>query len=141
VAADSLFHARGCILSAVDAGGRGRDHGGTSRLTGGERGAGVDADERLLERDGVRRKLRYQLLDAVEDRLEAQLGAASRGGSPAARLHRPEAASSFVDYSPSARCSARVDTQNFHVPRLVTGSHLPSPPRTHHLPPPLHNVP
>src|SRR5439155_1293154 len=88
---------------------RGRDQDGTSRLADGERGAGVDADEGLLEHDGVRRKLLYELLDAVEDRLEAQLWAAPRRRPPAVPLHRSEAASSFVDDSPSARSSAWID--------------------------------
>src|SRR5262249_40391028 len=109
-----------------DAGGRGRDHDGTSRLTDGERGAGVDADERLLERDGVRRKLRYQILHAVEDRLEAQLGAAPRGGSPAVPLDRPEAASSFVDHSPSAGCGPRAAPRSFPPLRLGPGRDVPA---------------
>src|SRR4051812_22033311 len=126
VAADGLLHARGSVLSALDADVRGRDHDGTSRLADGERGAGVDADERLLEHDGVRRKLRYELLHAVEDRLEAQLGAAPRRRSPAVPLLRLEAASSFVDDSPSARSCARIDTENFHAMTLGTGPDVPA---------------
>src|SRR5947209_2026796 len=125
VAADGLLHARGRVLSALDAGVRGRDHDGTSRLTHGERGAGVDADEGFLEHDGVRRKLRYELVDSVEDRLEAQLGAATRRGSPAIPLHPPEAASFFVDDSPSACSSTWIDAQNSHAVTLGTGPDVP----------------
>ena len=56
VAADGLLHARGRVLSALDAERRGRDEHGASRLPDGERGAGVDADERLLEGDRTRRR-------------------------------------------------------------------------------------
>jgi len=120
---------RGRVFGALDADVRGRDHDGTSRLADGERGAGVDADEGLLEHDGVRRKLLYELLDAVEDRLEAQLWAAPRRRPPAVPLHRSEAASSFVDDSPSARSSAWIDTQNFHAVTLGTGPDVPARPR------------
>src|SRR5439155_11058940 len=126
VAADRLLHARGRVLGALDPGVGGSDHDGTSRLADGERGAGVDADEGLLEHDGVRRKLRYELLHAVEDRLEAQLGAAPRRRSPAVPLLRPEAASSFVDDSPSARSCTWIDTENFHAVTLGTAPDVPS---------------
>src|SRR5206468_12460000 len=126
VAADRLLHARGRVFGALDADVRGRDHDGTSRLADGERGAGVDADEGLLEHDGVRRKLRYELLNAVEDRLEAQLGAATRRRSPAVPLLRPEAASFFVDDSPSACSCARIDTENFHAVTLGIGPDVPA---------------
>ena len=53
VAAHGLLDAGRRVLSALDSGERGRDEDGASRLPDRERGAGVDADEGLLDRDGI----------------------------------------------------------------------------------------
>ena len=53
VAADRLLHVRGRVLNALDAERRGRDEHGAAGLTHGERGAGVDADEGLLDGDRI----------------------------------------------------------------------------------------
>ena len=73
VPADGLLDARRRVLGALDAGGGGGDHRGAACLTDGERDAGVGAHVRLLERDGVRRVLRDELLHPLEDHLQPQL--------------------------------------------------------------------
>ena len=79
VPADRLLHARRRVLGALDPGGGGGDQRGAARLPDGERDAGVGPDVRLLERDGVRRVLRDERCDPVEDRPEAELRALARG--------------------------------------------------------------
>ena len=54
VAADRLLDARRRVLDARDAGGRRGDEHGAPRLPDGERDAGVGADVRLLQGDGIR---------------------------------------------------------------------------------------
>ena len=73
VAADRLLDPRGRVLSARDAGGRRGDEHGSPCLPDGECDAGVCADERLLQGDGIRRVFRDQLLDAREDREQTSL--------------------------------------------------------------------
>jgi hypothetical protein len=97
IAAYGLLHARGRILSALDAGARGRDHDGSARLPDGERGAGVGADEGLLECDGIRTMLLDETRDPVEDRLQPQLQAFVRGCFPPPVDDGPEAPVAFVD--------------------------------------------
>ena len=58
VAADRLLHARRRVLDALEAGRGGRDEHGAARLSDGERDAGVGADVRLLQGDGIRAVLR-----------------------------------------------------------------------------------
>jgi hypothetical protein len=118
VAADGLLHARGRILSALDAGVRGRDHDGSARLSDGERDAGVGADEGLLERDGIRTVLLDERRDPVEDRLQAQLWALRRGGSPPPVVDGPEAPVSFVDDAEPARSRPWVDADDLHAATL-----------------------
>ena len=71
VATDGLLDAGGRVLSARDADGRRGDEHGSPRLSDGECDAGVCADERLLQDDGIRCVLRDQLLDARVDREQA----------------------------------------------------------------------
>ncbi len=82
VAAYGLLDARRRVLSAVDACGRGRDEHGAASLPDGERDAGVCTHEGLLERDGVRRVLRNELLDSLEDRQQPILRPLPRGRPP-----------------------------------------------------------
>ena len=53
VAAHRLFDAGRRVLSALDSCERGRHEDGAPGLADRERGTGVDADEGLLERDGI----------------------------------------------------------------------------------------
>ena len=62
VAAHRLLDAGRRVLDALNAGGRRGDEHGAPRLPDGERDAGVGADERLLQGDGIRGVLRDQLL-------------------------------------------------------------------------------
>jgi hypothetical protein len=126
VAADGLLYARRRVLSAVDPERGGRDENGAAGLSDGERGAGVDADERLLEDDRMWPKLFDQLGDAVEDRLQAQLRALLGGRLPPAEVHRPEAVSSFADDSEPARSRAWIDAENRHGDTLGTASDVPA---------------
>ena len=68
VSTHALLHPGGRVLAALDAGGRGGDHCSASRLTDGERDAGVGPHKRLLECDGVRRVRRDEPQHSVEDR-------------------------------------------------------------------------
>ena len=84
VAAHRLLHPSRRVLGAVDAGARGCDQHGASRLSDGERDAGVCSHEGLLQRDGGWLVLRNERLDVVEDRPEAELLALPRRRSPPA---------------------------------------------------------
>src|SRR5439155_13780529 len=126
VAAHRLLHPRGRVLSALEAEGRGSEENDAARLADGERGTGVDADEGLLEHDGVRAEVLDQFGDAVEDRLEPQLGTALRWCFPPAVVDRLEAASAFVDDAVPARCRTRIDAENPHAVRLRTAPDVPS---------------
>src|SRR5207342_933602 len=101
---------------------RGSDEHGAPGLADGERGTGVDADERLLEHDGPRLVLLQQLDDAVEDRLQAQLRTAPGGRLPPAVVDRPEAPAFLVDDAVTACCRTRIDAQDLHGATLRTGS-------------------
>src|SRR5262249_33318336 len=122
VAADELFHARRRVLSALDAGVRGRDHDGSARLPDGERGAGVDADEGLLESDRIRPMRLDEGGDAVEDRLQAQLEALRCGRSPPPVVDGLEAPVSCVDDAETARSRPWIDADDFHAATLGSGS-------------------
>ena len=114
VAADRLLHAGRRVLGALDAGRRGGDEHGAARLPDGERGAGVGADEGLLQRDGIRRVLRNELRHPVEDRLQAELRALPRGRPPPPVVECPEAAAAFVD-DPVPACSRPwIDAEDSH---------------------------
>ena len=125
VAADRMLHARRRILSAEHACGRAGDERGAASLPDGERGAGVGADERLLEHDCLRLVPLDELRDRVVDLLQAQLGTFPRRRLPPAELDRLEAAAASVDDSVSARCSTRVDSEDLHASRLRTGADVP----------------
>jgi hypothetical protein len=92
-----VLHARGRILSAEHACGSARDERGAARLPDGERGAGVCADERLLEDDRLRLVPLDELRDRVVDLLQAQLWTFARRRLPPAELDRLEAAAACVD--------------------------------------------
>jgi hypothetical protein len=128
VAADALLDAGRCVFSALDAGGRGGDHRGASRLTDGQRDAGVGADERLLERDGVRRMLRYELHHSVEDRPQAQLRALACPGGPAPVAERADAPAAFEDDPVAARSRPWVDAEDLHDRRVGMVTDSPHPP-------------
>ena len=53
VAGHGALHPRRRIFGALDIGARARDEHGPPRLSDGERDAGIDADERLLQGDGI----------------------------------------------------------------------------------------
>ena len=118
VAADHLLHAGRRILSAPDPGVGGRDHDDPARLPDGECGAGVDADERLLDCDGIGLMKRDELDDGVEDRLQTQLGAFGRGRFPPPVVDGPEAPVFFVDDAVPARSRPWIDAYDLHGERL-----------------------
>src|SRR5439155_10344152 len=125
VAADRLLHARHRVLSALDTGAGGGDHDGPARLSDGERGAGVDAYERLLERDGIRPMRLDETRDAVEDRLQTQLGTLSGGRLPPPVVDGPEAPVAFVDDAVPARSRPWIDADDFHGQRLGVRPDVP----------------
>ena len=118
VAAHRLLDASGRVLGAVEIGQRGRDEHGAARLTDEERDAGVCTHERLLERDGVRRMRRNELLHSVEDRPEAALRALARGRVPDAVRDGPDLPVAFVDDPVPARSSPRIDAEYLHGRRV-----------------------
>src|SRR5712692_2438144 len=91
VSAHGLLDGARRVLAAVDGGERARDEHGAARLSDRERGAGVDADERLLERDGTRGVQVDEVADALEDRPQAKLQALSGARAPPPEVHGPEA--------------------------------------------------
>src|SRR5581483_8130167 len=119
--------ARRRVFGALDARARSRDENGASRLTDGERGAGVDADERLLEHDGIRRVALHQRGDSLVDGPQPELRALPRGGSPPAEVDRPESACAFVDDAVTARSSAWIDAEDRHAERLGAVPDVPPP--------------
>src|SRR5207253_7031402 len=118
VAAHGLLHRARRILAAVNGDERARDEHGAARLPDRERGAGVDADERLLERDGIRGVQVDEVAYALEDRLQAQLQGLAGARLPPPEVHGPEAPVVFVDDSVSACSRAWVDAEDFHGQRL-----------------------
>src|SRR5947208_13821696 len=88
------------------------------RLPHEERGAGVGADERLLERDGIGPMLRDEPGDSVEDRLQSQLRPFSGGGLPPPVVDGLEAPVAFVDDAVPARSRPRIDADDLHGQRL-----------------------
>ncbi len=130
VTAHALLDTRRRVLGAIDAGGCGGDHCGASRLTDEERDAGVGADERLLERDGVRRMRRYELQHAVEDRPQPQLRALPRPGLPTPVTERADPPAAFEDDPVAARSRPWVDAEDFHDRRVgivADGPRRPAP--------------
>src|SRR5205085_10867959 len=127
VTADSLLDTRGRILSARDAGARARHQHGSARLSDGERGTGVDADERLLEGDGIGGVLRDEPVDPVEDRSEPQFRAHVGRGRPPPVVDSPEAPVFFVDDAVSARSRTGVDPDDLHTATLGGTSDDSSP--------------
>src|SRR2546421_4481311 len=120
VTADHLLHTGRRIFGAVDPGVSGRDHDGPARLTDGECGAGVGADERLFERDGIGLMKRDELDHGVEDRLQTKLGAFGRGRFPPPVVDGPEAPVFFVDDAVPARSRPWIDAYDLHGKRLGT---------------------
>src|SRR5262249_58590466 len=91
-------------------------------LPDGERGAGVDADEGLLDRDGIWDVTLDEIGHAVEDRLQPHFRALARERSPPPVVDGPEAPVAFVDDPVSACSRAWVDAEDFHgEPRDRTG--------------------
>src|SRR5262249_61410189 len=99
---------------------------GAAGLTDRERGAGVGADERLLERDGIRAVLLDETLDALEDRLQTSRQMFAGARAPPPEIHGPEAPVVFVDDSVSACSRAWVDAEDFHGQRLGAGPDNPA---------------
>src|SRR5207248_6322797 len=93
---------------------------GAARLSDGECGAGVGADERLLERDRIRRVLGDEPRDAFEDRLQPKLRALAGRGRPPAVPRSPEAPAAFVDDPVPARSRSWVDAYDLHEDTLGT---------------------
>ena len=118
VAADHLLDPVRRVFSGREPGARAGDEHGASGLPDGERGAGVDADERLLEGDRLRPVLLYHLLHAVEDRPQPQLQRGIGSRSPDAMRNGPEAPVAFLDDSVPASSRARIDAENLHVGRV-----------------------
>src|SRR5262249_50840993 len=112
VAADRLLDGRRRVLAAVNGGESARDEHGAAGLTDRERGAGVGADERLLERDGIRAVLLDETLDALEDRLQTSRQMLAGARAPPPEVHGPEAPVVFVDDSVSACSRAWVDAED-----------------------------
>jgi len=118
VAADHLLDSRGRVLSAGDACVRGCHQNGAARLPDRECGTGVGADERFLERDGIRRVPRDEVGHRVVDRLQPKLWSLRRGRRPPPVLEGPEVTAVFVDDRVPARCRSWIDSDDFHVERL-----------------------
>src|SRR5207245_10731232 len=127
-AADRLLDARGRILGALDTGLGGRDEHGAARLPDGERGAGVDADERLLEGHRIRGVLGDQSRHAVVDRLQPQLRALAGRCGPAPVVDSPEAPAAFVDYPVPACSRSRIDADDLHEDTLGTPAEITGQP-------------
>src|SRR5579862_1403972 len=125
VAGHRVLHRRGRVLGAGHAGLGGRDEHGAARLSDGERGAGVDADEGLLEDDRIRVELGDEPGHAVVDRLQAELGALAGGRRPPAVVEALEAPSAFVDDPVPASSRSWVASDDSHGERLGTGSDDP----------------
>ena len=75
VAAHRLLDAARGVLDAVEPRGRRGDEHGAPRLPDGECDAGVGADVRLLQGDGIRAVLGDQLRDALENREQPEIDA------------------------------------------------------------------
>ena len=128
VAADHLLHACRGILSALDAGVRGRDHDGPARPSDGECGAGVGADEGFLEDDGIRRVRLDERGDRVEDRLQALLGTLCGVCLPPPVVDGPETPVAFLDDAEPARSRPWIDADDLHAATLGGGSDVSSSP-------------
>ena len=126
VAADRLLDPRRRVLDAVNAGGRRGDEDGAARLPDGERDAGVGADVRLLQGDGIRAVLLDQLPHPLEDREQPQLHAVPRLCSPPPVAEFPEAPVAFVDDPVPARSRPWIDAEDFHPERLRTTPDVPA---------------
>jgi FHA domain len=128
IAADHLLDAGRRILSALDAGVRGRDHDGPARPSDGECGAGVDADEGFLEDDGIRPVRVDERDDRVEDRLQALLGSFSGLCFPPPVVDGPETPVALVDDAEPARSRPWIDADDLHAVTLGGGSDVSSLP-------------
>jgi hypothetical protein len=126
VAAHGLLHGRRGVLSARDADGRCGDEHGPPGLSDGECDAGVCADVRLLQGDGIRGVLGDQLLDAREDREQTSLRTLSGRRSPPPVARGPEAPSASLDDSVPACSRPRVDTKNLHHDTLGVPPDVPA---------------
>ena len=82
---------------------------------------------RLAEHDRIGLVRLDQLGDAVEDRLQAQLQALARGGSPPPVVECPEAPVSFVDDAVPASSRSRIDADDLHTVTLRMKPDSPAP--------------
>src|SRR5258708_182398 len=126
MAADRLLDAGRRVFDALNAGGRRGDEYGAARLADGERDAGVGADVRLLQGDGIRAVLLDQLPHPLEDREQPELHALPRLCSPPPVAKLPEAPVAFVDDPVPASCRPWIDAEDFHPERLRTPSDVPA---------------
>ena len=126
VAADGLLDGCRSVFGALDAGERRGDEDCPPRLPDGERDAGVCADERLLQSDGIRRVFRDQLLDAREDREQTNRRLLPRARLPPPVARGPEAPAAFVDDSVPARRRPWVDSENLHEDTLGAFPDVPA---------------
>ena len=125
VPADGALHGRRGVLSAADPRGRAGDERGAARLPDEERDTGVGADVGLLEHDHLRLVAGDEVGDLVVDPLQPQLRPLAGRSRPPAVVDGLEAASACMDDAVTARCCARVDTENLHVARLGGGPDVP----------------
>src|SRR5688500_16046455 len=125
VAADGLLDVRGCVLNGFDAGELAGDEDGAPSLPDRECGAGVGADEGLLERDGIGPVVLDEVPHLVVDPPEADLGPLTRSGLPPAEVERREAVSSSLDDGVPACSRSRIDADDLHAARLGTRSDVP----------------
>ena len=121
-----LLDARRRVLGACDPLRCGRDEHGAACLPDEERDAGVGPDERLLQRDGVRLVLPYEVADPVEDRPEPVLRALSCAGRPASVGEGCDTPLAFVDDPVPARSRPWIDAEDFHVQRVRSASDVPA---------------
>ncbi len=126
VAADRLLDPARRVLDALDAGGRRGDEHRAARLPDGERDAGVGADVRLLQGDGIRGVQADQLRHPLEDREQPPVHALPRRCSPPPVADGPEAPVAFVDDSVPASSRPWIDAENLHEERLGTPADVPA---------------
>ena len=120
VAADRLLDTRRCVFGARETGGRRGDEHGSARLPDGERDAGVCADERFLQGDGIRGVQADQLLDALEDREQPSLQTLPRRRAPPPVADGPDAPAVDLN-NPVPACSRPwIDAENSHDDTLGT---------------------
>ena len=125
VAADGLLDRRRRVLGAEDVSRRAGHEDGAARLADGERGAGVDADERVLEDDGVRPVEGDQLGHRVVDPLQTEFGSRVGTRLPPIELDGADAPAFCMNDSVPARCRSRIDAEDLHGSRLGAVADVP----------------